>query len=144
MVNSQRKKIGGLGKWVEVDEAHLFRRKYNRGRRVAGEHVWIFGGICRETKERFIVRVPDRKKSTLWPLLRKFVAPGSILVTDDFKSYVGVAAALGFAAHETVTHKYNFVNPLFPEIFTNGVECMWAKFKKSVKRAGNNSEEILF
>jgi len=121
-VSSQ--KIGGPGCFVEVDEAHLFRRKYNRGHRILGESVWIIGGVCRSTKQKFAIRVPDRKKRTIWPILKRKIARGSILITDDFKTYKGVDKACGFAAHEVVVHKYDFVNPIFREIFTNTVECM--------------------
>jgi len=135
---SKSKKIGGPGLFVEVDEAHLFRRKYNRGHKIKGESVWLLGGLCRNTKERFVVRVPNRKKVTIWPILKKKIARGSILVTDDFKSYTGVALALGFSAHEIVIHKYHFVNPVFREIFTNNIECCWGKVKKLVHNSGTN------
>ena len=36
---------------MEIDESKFGRRKYNVGRLVEGQ--WVFGGICRETKEFF-------------------------------------------------------------------------------------------
>ncbi|ODM86605.1 hypothetical protein Ocin01_20076 [Orchesella cincta] len=68
--------VGGVGLHVEVDESHVFKRKYNRGRLTAHEHVWIFGGICRETKEMFVQVVPDRSGATLWPIIQRKIAPG--------------------------------------------------------------------
>ncbi|ODM72945.1 hypothetical protein Ocin01_20190, partial [Orchesella cincta] len=130
-------KIGGLGKFVEVDEAHLFRRKYNRGHRIQGESVWILGGICRESKERFVVRIAKRNRASIYAALQKNVLKGSILVTDDFVVYHGVDKALGFLAHETVVHRTDFVNPIFREIFTNTIECVWGKLKRTVRRGGN-------
>jgi len=44
--------IGGLGDVVEIDESHIFRRKYNVGRVLLSEQHWAFGGISRITKKR--------------------------------------------------------------------------------------------
>lgn len=137
-LNGNAKKIGGAGLYVEVDETLLFRRKYNRGHRIKGEKIRIVGGICRETKERFAVRVKNRSRSELWKALRKHIAPKSILVTDGYVGYTGVAGNLGFAAHETVIHKDEFVNSIFQEIHTNTVEGMWGKMKRLISRTGSN------
>ena len=56
-------KIGGQGNTVEIDESKFGRRKYNVGRLIEGQ--WVFGGICRETRESFMVPVPDRTGDTL-------------------------------------------------------------------------------
>src|SRR5207237_7144523 len=72
--------IGGPGFHVEIDETHLWRRKYGRGRALAHQDLWVFGGICRETKEAFVMLVPDRSGATLWPIIRRKVYPGSIIM----------------------------------------------------------------
>lgn len=51
--------IGGPGLHVEIDESHLWKRKYQRGRILANQDIWIFGGVCRESKEAFMTLVPD-------------------------------------------------------------------------------------
>ena len=38
-------KIGGPGKIVQIDESHMYTRKYNVGRILHSEQCWIFGGI---------------------------------------------------------------------------------------------------
>jgi hypothetical protein len=52
-------KIGGPQTTVEVDESMIFKRKYHRGHllnaKLKGE--WVFGGICRETKQIFMTLV---------------------------------------------------------------------------------------
>ena len=56
-------KIGGDGKIVEIDESKFGKRKYNVGRLVEGQ--WVFGGVCRETRDCFMVPVEKRDRDTL-------------------------------------------------------------------------------
>lgn len=85
IVAARSGKIGGSGLTVEIDEAKFGKRKYNRGRIVDG--TWILGGICRETREAFLVPVFKRDKDTLIPLIISHVEEGSIIMTDCWKSY---------------------------------------------------------
>jgi len=50
--------LGGPGKIVEIDEAKIGHRKYNRGRWIDG--FWVFGGFERGTRLTFLVPVPSR------------------------------------------------------------------------------------
>ena len=63
--NVKPQKIGGPGLTVEIDETKFGKRKYNRGRVIEGN--WVLGGICRETKSIFLVKVGKRDKETLIP-----------------------------------------------------------------------------
>ncbi|KAK4875401.1 hypothetical protein RN001_011823 [Aquatica leii] len=74
--------IGGPGDVVEIDETHLFKRKYHVGRRTMWEHHWLFGGISRATKKRFGVMVPA----------------------------YGILDTI-FEGHGTVNHSTNFLQP---------------------------------
>ncbi|CAG7719201.1 unnamed protein product, partial [Allacma fusca] len=141
---NNKKKIGGPGHFVEIDETHLFRRKYNRGHRIKGESVWVLGGVDRATKEKFLVRVDNRKKRTMWPILKRHIAPRSIVITDDHKSYKGIEGYLQLDAHEVVVHRYSFNNPLFPDIYTNTIESIWRPLKKLAKRSGSNATIDLY
>jgi transposase-like protein len=69
-----------------------FRRKYGVGRKGKGEDKWLLGCYCRETKQCRIVQVKNRKRSTIMPLLLKFMDSGSVVLTDFAKIYVGIGA----------------------------------------------------
>jgi hypothetical protein len=98
-------KIGGPGMVVQIDES-LFRgkRKNRTGRLLLGDRgtgagqrnygnrldgPWIVGMIDANRQVRlFFVR--DRSASTLIPLIRSIVEPGSILHTDGWAAYSGL------------------------------------------------------
>ena len=123
---SQGEVIGGPGIVVEVDESKFGRRKYHRGHRVEG--VWVLGGVERTEKRRvFLVPVPDRKTETLVAVLRHHVAPGSIVHTDLWRGYSGLADALG-VHHLTVNHSQGFRDHE-TGVDTNTIEGTWAGIK---------------
>ncbi|KAJ8980947.1 hypothetical protein NQ317_001210, partial [Molorchus minor] len=78
-------KIGGPGKIIEIDEAKEGRRKYQKGRVLEGQ--WIFGRIEKGFSKLFIVPVENRDASTLVPLIKKHILPGSTIMSDCWRSY---------------------------------------------------------
>lgn len=48
---------------------------------------WVFGGICRQTRETFIVPVQDRTAETLLAVVRAKIAVGSTVMSDCWRSY---------------------------------------------------------
>lgn len=75
--------IGGPGVVVEIDESKIGKRKYHRGHYVEGQ--WVFGGVERLSGRCFMVPVEDRSRETLTALIKKYILPGSIIVSDCWK-----------------------------------------------------------
>lgn len=73
-INQAISKIGGPGKIVQVDEALIGRREYNRGRLVPG--TWVVGMID-EDGEIHLQVIPRRDASTLQNIIQRHVHPGS-------------------------------------------------------------------
>jgi hypothetical protein len=86
--------LGGLNpditaRVVEIDETVLQKRKYNRG--MAVPQRCIFGIIERDTKRCCIQYVPDRRASTLLPIIEDGIAPGSRIMSDGLASYSSIS-----------------------------------------------------
>ena len=121
--------IGGPGLTVEIDESKFGKTKYHRGRFVEGQ--WVFGGICRETREVFLVALPDNKRDrdTLEPIILQYIKAGSTIISDCWKVYHHLGAA-GFN-HLSVNHSYHFVDPE-TGAHTNNVENLWWQIKRQL------------
>lgn len=101
--------IGGPGDIVEIDETHLFKRKYNVGRLLATRAYWAFGGISRVTKKRFGFITQYRDEDTLLPFLQQCVHPETFICSDLWAAYNNVGMA--FHGHGRVNHSTNFIFP---------------------------------
>ena len=93
---SHPEKIGGPGVIVFM----FGRRKYHRGHRV--DRQWVFGGIEANTEKSFFIPVADRKESTLIPIVKDWIKPGSIIRSDGWAGYQCLQAE-GYT-HEVVNH----------------------------------------
>ena len=62
------------------------QRRLNYGERVDGP--WVFGMIQMGTSKVKMFYVPDRKASTLIPILIKHVPPETTIWSDEWRAYV--------------------------------------------------------
>ena len=131
-------KIGGPGKTVEIDESKFGRRKYNVGRVVEGQ--WVFGGICRETRESFMVPVPDRTGDTLLAIIRENIEPGITIISDCWRAYDCLESE-GYK-HLKVNHSLNFVDP-DTGAHTNTIERRWRDVKNLVPKYGRRKAHFV-
>lgn len=138
LLTEQSQVIGGVGKTVEIDEAKIGKRKYNRGRIIQGN--WVFGGIERESKNCFLVPVATRGHDSLLPLIKQYVLPGTTIISDCWRTY----NCLGFEGytHLTVNHSYNFVDP-DTGAHTQHIERLWREVRGNVPRYGNTKHHFI-
>lgn len=140
LTDGEQPVIGGKDLNVEIDETLISRRKYHRGRLL--QSVWVFGGICRETKDVFALIVPDRTAPTLLNEISNYIAPGSIIHSDSWPSYNKIEEIEGKDyTHFCVNHSKNFVNPENGS-HTQTVERLWRDLKvKKTCSCGISSKE---
>lgn len=130
-------KIGGPGRIVQIDEALIGRRKYNRGRVLPG--TWVVGLIAEDGQLRLTV-VTDRSGASLLDVVRKYVEPGSEIHSDGWRGYSGLKA-LGYA-HRTVNHSVEFVAA--DGAHTQRIESQWRNIRRKFSRGGIRHEDIGF
>jgi transposase-like protein len=132
--------IGGPGMNVELDETLFSRRKNHSGRVLPQQ--WVFGGICRESGECFLVMVDNRSAEVLLPLVQQYVRPGSTVITDQWRAYLGIPTLPGNYTHMTVNHSQNFVDPE-SGAHTQRIESTWHLAKaRNKKQCGTNREML--
>jgi transposase-like protein len=114
---------------------YLGKRKYNRGRKRTTR--WIFGGIERESRKCFLELVPDRTAETLIPIIKKWIEPGTFIMSDGWQSYNSIKNIdQGIYSHAVVVHQENFVQPANTGVHTQNIESLWGRVKRMIKMHG--------
>lgn len=124
--------LGGQGIVVQIDETKLnFNVKSHRGRGPTTQSWALCICDTSYTPARgFVVPVNNRSTNTILPIIRSKVRPGSIIVTDEWRSYNRLS--LQGYMHQTVCHRYNFVDPE-SGVHTQHVESWNNKLKLLIK-----------
>ena len=131
-------RIRGENIEVEIDDTAISKRKYLNT-------TWIFGGIERISKRKFIVPLikrgddedytrPENIRRTaenLLPLIQKYIAPGSIIYRDKWKAYDKLSK-LEYK-YLTINHSQQFVDGT---IHTQNIERIWSDLKEYIQRPG--------
>jgi transposase-like protein len=137
LLNSEET-LGGHGKIIEVDEMKLGKRKFNRGKRVDGQ--WIFGMIERDNDpfKCGLIAVADRSELTLRPIIEGKVMPGTLVISDCWKSYCFLNASDQYT-HQTVNHSVEFKNST-TGAHTNTIEGLWNNLRRSLPKYGTRRD----
>ena len=101
--------LGGEGERVQIDESHVFTRKYNVGRvLVTTTFKWVFGIVeDKPNGKLFLQMVRFRDRETLEPLIESMIRKSTIVFSDSWPSYHNLNR-LGYK-HYQVNHKKHFI-----------------------------------
>ena len=131
IVETSSDQIGGPNCTVEIDKSKFGKTKYHKGRYIKGQ--WVFGGICHQTREFFLVPVERRDKDTLIPIITERI------MSDCWKSY-DCLNTMDFE-HLTVNHSYNFVDPN-TEAHTQNIENLWWQIKRQLPETYTRHDQL--
>lgn len=153
-----RMQIGGDNDVVEMDETHLYTRKYHRGR-ILRSQLWAFGCISRLTKKLHIEVIPNKTRAILDPIIAANVRPNSYLMSDMHRAYVGVHLRLNMRGHSSVNHSVEYVNGTVDipvnvalgvqvpntqnvsvKVHTNTIERQWLELKRHCRTCRSDSK----
>ena len=93
---------------------------------------WVFGGVCRETKDVFLIAVSDRGSETLMGCIEQFVEKNSLIMSHCWSSHKCLKDHPNYR-HMDVNHSKNFVDPV-TGAHTQSVESMWRDAKMQNKK----------
>ncbi|XP_066946384.1 uncharacterized protein [Macrobrachium rosenbergii] len=85
------KKIGGANQTVEINQSEFGKKKCSV--RCVVEGQWAFGGICRETRQFFMVPVEECNRETLLHIVKEKIEPGTTVLSDCWKAYDCMSSA---------------------------------------------------
>ena len=76
--------------------------------------------------------VRTRDAATLLPIIQQHVQTGTVIWSDSWAAYNGVAQVPGIQNHSTVNHSIEFTTPA--GVHTNHIESYWNRAKMKLKR----------
>jgi ISXO2-like transposase domain len=138
-VEEDEGQIGGENVIVEIDESKFGKRKYHRGHHVEG--AWVIGGVERAVERRVFAEIVEKRDAaTLVDVVRRRVAPGSIVHSDLWKAYKAIPSA-AHLEHRTVNHSRHFVDP-DTGVHTNTIEGTWHGMKVGIPERVRHSGKV--
>lgn len=113
---------------IEIDETMISGyRPGKRGRGAAGKTVVM--GMLQRDGDVITKVIPNIRRNTLHPIIKKYVAPGSTINTDELASYRGLDRKVYM--HKTVNHsRGQYVNG---DCHVNSIEGYWSRLKTSIR-----------
>nr|KAI8736835.1 hypothetical protein BgiMline_025989 [Biomphalaria glabrata] len=132
--NQTGEKLGGVGKFVEVDKLKLKRKK-----ECNLKSSWILGGIEQGSKKLFLTPVKTFDKNTLIKVIKEYVLPGTTIITYRLES-LGCLENEGYF-HVTVNNKKHFVDPV-TGAHTQTIVRLWREVQSKLPKYGSRKENL--
>lgn len=113
---------------VELDETYVGGKGgHNKRGRGSENKTPVFGMVERKGAIKAKVTV-DTKRKTVMPIIRKHIAIGSDVMTDEYLPYRSLTKE-GYH-HQTVNHGHR--EYARGEVYTNTLEGFWSQMKRSI------------
>lgn len=138
MINTEIR-LGGVDVEVEIDETHLFTRKYNRGELLSSQQIWIFGIMERISKRVYLQVVESRDGQTLFEIVNRILLPGTKIFSDSWRGYNLIKENFDTLS---VNHRICFVDRDNRSIHTNNIERLWRSLKEDLRGVSNENYSL--
>ncbi len=117
-----------MGGHVEIDETFIGGKNRGEGRANKLKNKSVVFGIVERKGNLFTAVVPNVRRSTLEPVVRKLVTEGSTVSTDEAPAYQDLGngyehGVVNHSADEWVKGKHH----------TNSIESFWGLLKRSIR-----------
>lgn len=119
--------LGGHGQIVEIDETFVGGQAVGRANSFKNKTV-VIGMLERDGKVLTKV-VPNNRKTSLLPAVVANVAPGSVIHTDELRSYADLHKH-GFEHHKVNHSRGRYVGPTGGHV--QGIENFWGQLKRAI------------
>jgi len=95
--------------------------------------VWVFGMVDTNHVPAigYMEIVEQRDATTLIPIIRDHVLPGTTIWSDMWAGYNPVGALPGITSHDKVNHSIQFINS--SGVHTNTIESYWHRYRDPPK-----------
>ncbi len=113
---------------IELDESYFGGRRKGKKGRGAGGKVIVFGLLKRGGRVHAVM-IPDVRRATLFPIVRRRIRPDSVVYTDAMRSYDTLDVS-GFR-HHRIDHGKGFGRG---RAHINGIENFWSQAKRHLRR----------
>ena len=123
---------------VEIDET-VFTSQKNQAGRILHQQ-WVFGALCRETGDCFMIPVHNRSIDTLEPIISANIYPGTTVILDLWRAYNSIGTI--DMIHQRVNKSLNFVGPITGANIQS-IERMWKSAKERNKRHNGTDRHML-
>lgn len=125
------------GPTVEIDETYVGGvRKYGVGRPMRGDVKKIPVIAIVQRRGKAVAKViPDVRSKTVFPIIKKHVAPGATIYTDELKVYDGLHMLKdGDTPRGHVHHRIKHSERVYVrgDVHTNSVEGLWSLVKRGI------------
>ena len=137
-------RVGGPGITVQIDESVVYRAKHHRGHALYRPPQWVLGIYDVEQKKGLTLVIPNRKSSTLMPLINRHVLHGTEIHTDMWRGYLPLSQTpfpLTYV-HKVVNHSRFFLDTI-TGVHTNNVEAYWSSVKKKLKSMNGSRRTLI-
>lgn len=118
---------------VEMDETYIGKRRYSLTDPFPTVR-WVYGMHCRQTKLSILRFIKDKVHTTLAPIIKAHIDPGTVVMSDMHSLYVNIQSnesklsPYGYY-HMWVNHSETMVHDKYRFLHTMNMEKEWNRFK---------------